>query len=533
MNPKKYKKAFLIIIIPVILISLIIFVSLRTKSQIKEMFKLNNALQNEGYYMGDFEFKMLGALYLLDKGHYIKALITLNNYHKQLQSKEGLLKLPNNSNKIDELDFYLSLQDPETGAFIDSKYPYPTYNEPTENLINHIASLSNELGKPVKLKYPLKYLDDINTPEKLTEFLNNVSYVGKISTKSPQTSYVFARSIISFVNSEDAISKNNLYTFSSEWKESLLKWFYNNQDPETGFWGPRFKKSRQLLSPDLNNTASIIKAFVDQDGNNLYDNFPLKYKDKMILTTIKILSEPMPLKDDLDEIHEWNLKMNKGIAMLTRYLLADASKENKEKAEAIIDNYIQNKFKNNYIPKEGSFSYYPGENQATLDGSSNIFLLKDIGAFSSSRQASLWGDKLEDLGTYDVAQIEQKNLQPMIESEEVNSVRVYRKTQVEDYLKNVTTVFYPQKTEVLDIFDVTPKVTNWLENTTDTMGNWTSKEDVLKDIEDLGLYKVQIFEDKIPLEEMNNLLVENKELTLVGFNNLQIPVLKINFEAKN
>jgi len=53
---------------------------------------MNKELQEAGYYMGDFEFKMLGILYWLDKGEYYRALVHLNKLHKQFKAKEGLIK---------------------------------------------------------------------------------------------------------------------------------------------------------------------------------------------------------------------------------------------------------------------------------------------------------------------------------------------------------------------------------------------------------------------------------------------------------
>jgi hypothetical protein len=345
----KHKKIFIIlsIILSVIIISGI-FLGFYIKHQVKDLFHLNKELQEEGYYMGDFEFKMMGIVYWIDKGNYSKAFSMLNKYHHQLKSRENLIKIPHFETKEQELEFYLNLQNPKTGAFIDDAYPYPVYNEVTENAIGHIESLSKELNKSVKLKYPLNYLDEINKTEDLEIFLNDTAYVGWISTKFPQTTYVFARSILSYQNSEDTIGKNNLYNFSSEWKHALLKWFYENQDPETGFWGPRSRgEYHKLLKKDLTNTASIIKAFTHKNGSDIYKEFPLRYKDKMLNTTLEILSEPMPEDDEIEEWHEWNLKMGKGIAMLTRYLLENASEEDKYLSEKIIKEYIKIKFEKN------------------------------------------------------------------------------------------------------------------------------------------------------------------------------------------
>ena len=85
----------------------------RTKTQVKELFIMNKELQVQNYYMAEFEFKMLGLSYLLDRGHYYSAVLKLNELHHQLKTKTGLVKLPGFKNKKEELEFYLSLQNPK------------------------------------------------------------------------------------------------------------------------------------------------------------------------------------------------------------------------------------------------------------------------------------------------------------------------------------------------------------------------------------------------------------------------------------
>lgn len=114
------------------------FTVLHVQTQITNLFGMNKELQKEGYYMADFEFKMLGMAYWLDHGHYYTALSRLNQLYKQLKTKEGLIKVPKFINKEDELNFYLNLQNSKTGAFMDDSYPYCTYNEPTENILSHL-----------------------------------------------------------------------------------------------------------------------------------------------------------------------------------------------------------------------------------------------------------------------------------------------------------------------------------------------------------------------------------------------------------
>ena len=361
-------------------------------TRVPEMFRLNKACQEEGYYMGEFEFKMMGFVYYLDKGRYAKAVSGIRKLHRQLQSREGLIKVPRFDDKKQEMEFYLDLQNPRTGAFMDDAYPWCTYNECTENVLNHLDALAKETGQPLRLKYPLKYLDEINTPDKLKAFLDDVSNVGWIAAKFPQTTFVFARSLLSYCNGEGVMEINGLYRFSPEWKQALLQWFYDNQDSVTGFWGPKARKNGRLLKTDLTNTASIIKAFVDRDGKDIYASFPLRHKNEMFATALQVMSEPVPDDADLDEWHEWALKMGKGSYMLTRYLWKDASPKNKAEARKLIENLIRIKFDKYYIPDEGAFAYYPGSRHATLDGTGGVMgKFADIGVFSVEKQRQLWG----------------------------------------------------------------------------------------------------------------------------------------------
>ncbi|WP_025865008.1 hypothetical protein [Prolixibacter bellariivorans] len=218
-----------------------VFIVFQQKTQVKELFKLNKQLQKEGYYMADFEFRMLGAAYLLDKGEYSKSINTLSEYHNKLKNRDGLLKIPAFNNKQEEIVFFLSLQNPKTGAFIDESVPYCIYWEISQNIINHLESLLDSTSGPLNLKYPLTFLDDINTPEKLKAFLNDISYVGWIASKFPQTTFHFARNILDCTNQDNILERNNLYRFSPEWKYAMLTWMYDFQDSITGMWGQKQK----------------------------------------------------------------------------------------------------------------------------------------------------------------------------------------------------------------------------------------------------------------------------------------------------
>lgn len=531
----KHKKLILSIsAFLVILIASGTYLALRTKTQMKELFRMNKELQEQGYYMAEFEFKMLGLTYYLDKGHYITALSRINQLHHQLKTKEGLIKMPEFKNKEEEMQFYLNLQNPNTGAFMDESYPYCTYTGPTGNVLAHLDELATESGKPLKLKYPLKYLDEINTPEKLKAYLDDVSTIGWIASKFPQTTFHNARDVLSLFQEVNTVEKYKLYDVSPEVNRALLQWFYDNQDSETGLWGPK-SKSGKLMKKDVMNSASIMKVFVNEDGKNIYESFPLRYKDKLADAVLDELFEPTPDDADLDEWHEWNLKTSKSIKVLLNYLWDGILKEDKERIKDFIEMYVTLKYEKFYIPEEGSFSYYPHGEHATLDGTGSGFsVFERIGALSGEKQRRLWGEPEEnitDLGIQKISDLKKSDFELIAKSKYVNSLRIYKTAP--DYgnlTSGVLAVVYPKKPTVLDIMDLTPKVEHWLNTTNQTMGNWTSKEEIIGDLAAVKLEEVSVYENDVPVEVVKEILKNKGKVMVIGFDVLQIPRYKVVYE---
>jgi len=504
---------------------------------IPALFKLNRECQEEGYYMAEFEFKMVGFAYQLDKGRYVEAVSGIRRLHERLRSRKGLIKVPKFSNKGEELEFYLALQNPRTGAFMNDSSPYCTYDAPTQNVLQHLEGLAKATGQPLHLKYPLKYLDEINTPQKLTAYLDDVSTVGWITSKFPQTSFAFARELLEGHCVERGIlERNNLYAFSAEWKHAMLQWFHAYQDPETGLWGPK-SRGGKLLKLDLNNTASIVKAFVDRNGNDIYPSLPLRYKPQLFASALKVMSEPLPAEGDLHEWHEWALIMGKGIDLLTRYLWKDASEEHRTAAANLIEKYMRVKFDKYFIPNEGAFSYYPGSRRATLDGTSGgIGVYFELGAFSAERQGRLWGGPEKtctDLGRFAVPTLTERDFAPILNLRNVNSVRFYpRVPDAANYTTEAAGVFYPRPTSVLDAVELVSRVRNWLETTSQSMGNWVSREELSDRLLKTGIELVPVSREEIPLAQLNRVLKGNQTLTVIGFDALQVPRCRITFHVE-
>ncbi|MCC5466157.1 hypothetical protein [Pelosinus baikalensis] len=532
---KNTNRKYLITVIAV-MISIVLIVSgsfvYKSLTLIPEMFQLNSELRAEGYYMGEFEFKMVGIVYYIDKGQYITAFSRLNQFHKQLKNREGLIKVPKFADKKEELEFYLGLQNPRTGAFMDDSYPLCTYVGSTLNMVNHLELLAKELGQPLHLRYQLSFLDQMNTGEKLETYLDDLSTAGWIASKLPKTPYILAFEIVYFSDLE----RVNLYDFSPEWKHALLQWFYEKQDSKTGFWGPRLRSSGQLLdSGDLVATSHIVRLFVDDQGNNRHSEFPLRYKEAMFANTLQKLSMPMP--KNLAEQHDWSLATFRALRILTNFLWSDASTENKDSVREIMENIMRNRFEKFYIPDQGAFSYYSGALEADLDGTGEILdMLRNIGVLSRARQERLWGKNdqtITDLGVYNVSEIKEDDFELLKNFSDINSIRLYRIDPVHDsYTSNVASVIYPKETSVLDSMELLPKMSRWLNETPQNMGNWISKEWLIQELAAIQNQPVPVSKGGIPLELANTVLQNNRELIVVGFDILQVPKYKMTIRIK-
>lgn len=504
---------------------------------VRDLFRLNRACQEEGYYMAEFEFKMLGFAYLLDRGRYLEALSGIRRLHQQLKSRKGLVKVPAFTDKRQELEFYLSLQNPRTGAFMDDSFPFCTYDGPTGNVLLHVEALARQTGQPLRLKYPLRYLDAINTPPKLVAYLEDVSRVGWIAARFPTTPFHFARDLLDYATDDNVLERNRLYAFSREWKRALLEWFHDFQDPETGYWGPKCRRSGRLAVLDPHNCTSVVKAFVDREGNDLHPGLGLRYRPQMFATTLKIMSRPMPADEDLHRWHQWTLTMARGTSLLLRYLWKDVSAEQRAAARRILESYVRVRADKCFIPEEGAFSHYPGSRRANLDGTSTaIGLYFDLGAYSADLQRRLWGDyetTCTVLGDRTVTALTAGDLAPLTSRREVNSVRLYAGIPgAADLTDGAVAVHYPRSTPVLDAVDLALRVRRWLETTPQSMGNWVSRQELLDRLDALHVRPVPVWTGELPLAEVNSLLREKGQLTLVGFDTLQAPRCRITLSAK-
>ncbi|MEN6462698.1 MAG: hypothetical protein ABFC94_15180, partial [Syntrophomonas sp.] len=79
----------------------------------------------------------------------------------------------------------------------------------------------------------------------------------------------------------------------------------------------------------------------------------------------------------------------------------------------------------------------------------------------------------------------------------------------------------------------TPRVKHWVNSTDQVMGNWVSKEDVIRELNSINIDEVPVYKHDIPIEEFNNTLMSNRKITVIGFDVLQVPRYKIVYEYKS
>ncbi|MGJ5620422.1 hypothetical protein [Sulfitobacter sp. MF3-043] len=491
------------------------------KERMSEAFELNNQRNLEGYYTAEFEFKMLGAAYDFDRGRYIKAYRRFYSYLDQLKTADGLVKIPDFANNKEELEFYLSLQDPSTGAFMDPSYPLPTYFGPTLNVIQHLESLAESVGQPLRLKYPLSFLEELDSPEELRLYLDDLSTVGTLVSNLPQTPYIFAS-----LDSYKDLERLGLFTFSSEWKEELVKWIWETQDPETGYWGVKLRNSGELVrGGDVNVTRKHVKELLDEDGLNRYEEYPLQYVDKIIDTTLEYLIAGAP--DGIAEQHAWSINQYLGQQLLF-HLWEHLSTEQKAISKERLAGNVRVIFDRFYLPSAGAFSLYADEDDADLDGTGTyIGLLQALGFFSMERQSKLWGkpdETIHDIRINAIARLTEEDLLPFVGDSDVNSIRFYANRPSEtEHASEAIAFVYPKETPVLDALDLTFNLNRWIHSTSQKMGVWTSRETILKRLAENDAAGIRLNESETQMLIGEKILKEYGQLIAIGFDQLQVP----------
>jgi hypothetical protein len=143
----------------------------------------------------------------------------------------------------------------------------------------------------------------------------------------------------------------------------------------------------------------------------------------------------------------------------------------------------------------------------------------------------LWGDpdtNIKDPGRYKTSGLTKRDWELIISNPGINSLRLYTtKPESVNLTADVFALAYPKETPVLDVIELVPKITAWLDTTKLSIDNWASKEQIREDYAFLNIKEPWVLKKAIPLDSINRILRENKELHIIGFDILQIPRYRI------
>ncbi len=503
-----------------------------TIKSVPRMFKRNAELKAQGYYMGEFEFKMVASQYCLKEGHYLEAYRTLRRISEELRSTHGLVKMKANATLEEQMDFLLDRQDPVTGAFMDRRYPLFSYFAPTSNVIDALGGLSRETGRPLKLHHPLRFLDQLRTPGQLRAYLDSLLYLDELSARLPGPGPYGpgASELPAFQELEDA----GVHRFSEEWKTELRQWFYETQDPVTGYWGTRIgtpDKWRQKT--DINATFHVLKLVVDERGNNQSDRFPLRHGGILARGILESMDTPIP--EDTAEQHEWGLKHYQEAKVLTHFLWPHLSMSEQEEVRRKFRSMLAQSFRL-YSPSDGGFAHYTSDLKADVDGTGMATgVLKVVGALPGTWQRErLWGKASEGSLTpvrREVRQWEEAAL-PAVAS--VQSFRVYRDRLPRENAcddTDLVQILYPVDAQGYDVMDLRQGLARFLKSGGPGFGNWTSKRSLL-DLPlnlDREIKPIPVTRGALNLVEIARVHPSARRFYVVGYDIAQVPIVSLLF----
>ncbi len=257
------------------------------------------------------------------------------------------------------------------------------------------TSLSRQTGRPVKLKYPLRFLDQIRDPERLRTCLGSMLYFREIWADKFDGPGPFILVSELSPDSIELFERVGGYHFSGAWKQALRDWFYETQDPATGFWGARIgEEGRWRQSLDIDSTSHILKHFLTDRGEPRDPKYPLRYADALARRLLKEADAPVP--GDAVAQHEWSLRQFHAARIIVRWLWPTLSAPLREQALGAMPSWLDHRF-SLYRPEQGGFAVDASSQRADIDATATaISFLRQVGAIPGTwererlRGAALW-----------------------------------------------------------------------------------------------------------------------------------------------
>lgn len=342
--------------------------------------------KREGYFAQKLSDKKNTAQhYEVVLGDKEKADIIYKEIRQDLKNKK-LPKKPEGSAK-QKVEFMRNIQDKDTGVFTYKKAPFYIQVERAKHILTF---LKREGYKP---KYPLKFLNKVDTGKKLKEYFKSVLYN---FSKNNDTELNLV------ITGLPSIKKTGFHKFSKDWDDAFYECIEMWQDPKTGYWGPWTKENGKIIKwPQLSITFHMIRIYYDKNTLKLNDpRHDLKHKRKIIQTTWKIKNKYFPY--GWLDWGAWSTHHNFDVAEIFLYLFNKMRKEEKEKVRRLFDRFLKWCLKEN-MKKDGGFVglKYPKSKEATLYTTQfAILMLRAIGYFSKTYRDRIFKDKKLPINSY-------------------------------------------------------------------------------------------------------------------------------------
>jgi hypothetical protein len=500
-----------------------------------DLFKRNAELKAQGYYMAEFEFKMEAALFHLNNGDYWKAYSTLRRAKAEMESLDGLVKVPTGGGDDQRIEFLLSRQREDTGAFMDSNYPFFTYIGPTGNVLDELQRLSRKTGKPIHLRHPLRFLDAIDTPDKLRAYLGTLLYIqerwaDRFGGPAP---YVVGVSEYTGVTIERMESIGG-HAFAQEWKDALSDFFRDTQDPETGFWGARIgDKDHWRQAIDIDSTAHILKHFLTDRGEAKDRRYPLRHADKIAQHLLSDLALPIP--DGKTEQHEWNLRQAHAVKIIVRFLWPSLSLAQRRQILTDMPTWLERRFAM-FRPEKGGFVVDSASLIPDIDATSTaLTFLCDSGYIPGTwRRGRVRAEALAAAPSPMLVTVPRWQEAALPAAPGVNSFRVYRNELPPDESldeTNLARIVYPQTTPIPDVMDLRQGISRYANAVGGEFGNWTSKASLKEEpLEiDRPVKPVPVQVGAVDLAAVAAEDPATHRLFVVGYDRFQVPIFRSEF----
>lgn len=525
-------------VVAVVLVGAGVAAGLSIRSTIKavpKLFQRSAAVKAQGYYTGEFEFKLLTSPYYLNEGSYLKAITTLRRLREELETTRGMVKMPAQGSPKEMMAFLLDRQDPGTGAFMNPNYPYFTYIAPTLNVVDSLQQLSRQTGQPLKLKHPLRFLDRVRSPDQLRAHLDSLLYLKErwagLAAPGP---YVAGVSEWGYY---DILENSGVYRFSDEWKDALRKWYYETQDPESGLWGVRIgtpAKWRQYH--DLGSTYHVLHLVLDDLGDNQSQKYPLRYAGRLVQSLLHELDKPVPTAPAKQ--HGWCLEQAQGTRMVTR-LWTHLPDSDKEQARAAMRSYLAERYRHFFREVDGGFALYTASGHGDVDGTSTaLSLLRATGSLPGTwERERLWGKAIAATPPPVRQEIRDWAEATLPPARDVASLRIYRNAfPASDGFEDADLlhIAYTGDSPVLDLMDLRQRTARFLATTEQSFGNWSSKEALLQ--QPLGLRReakpISVSRGGLDLARIARQHPAVRRFCVAGYDVFQVPVVRVEFVGK-